>query len=66
MAKAWTLQGGTGHWPVLPGYQPGCAERGALWETVFACQKSASPVPSSGSPDGTGQWPVPPWFATAR
>jgi hypothetical protein len=23
MAKAWTMQGGTGHWPVLPGYQPG-------------------------------------------
>ena len=32
---------------------------------VSAGKKSASPVPSGGSPDGTGQWPVPPMVINA-
>jgi len=41
-------------------------ERDALWEEVFLRKQSASPVPSGGSPDGTGRWPVPPLFANGR
>ena len=32
---------------------------------VSAGKKSASPVPSGESPDGTGQWPVPPMVINA-
>jgi len=32
---------------------------------VSVGKKSASPVPSGGSPDGTGQWPVPPMVINA-
>ena len=43
--------------------EPTCREPivGGAGESASACNQNASPVPSGGSPDGTGQWPVPPF-----
>ena len=51
-------KGGTGDSPVPPGHRPGGMTGATDDKSGPAGGKDAVDVPSGGSPDGTGQWPV--------
>ena len=58
--------GGTGDPPVPVGDPPtGMARRSGFLQRAVA-RKTRLSVPSGGSPDGTGQWPVPPIAKSCR
>ena len=52
--------GGTGNLPVPLGHRPNGTDGNLALETADRKSWATIPIPSGGSPLGTGRWPVPP------